>query len=109
MRREPRLSPIAPIAMLAIALSLASACNSPSLKGPREQSTPPAVDRATASGVVLAQYLELLQKLVQSAPAVQAETFSAVEHEYDVAPTPGHQLRFALVLASPGHAATDLS
>ena len=108
MRREACLSPIATIAILGVALSLA-ACNPAAMKGgTHEQGSAPAVDRATASGMVLAQYLELLQKLVQSAPAVQAETFMAAQHEYDLAPTPSHQLRFALVLAAPGHAATDL-
>ena len=104
MRREA----FATIAMLGVALSLAACSPSPIKRGTHERNAAPVVDRATASGVVLAQYLELLQKLAQSEPAVQVETFMAAQHAYDLAPTPSHQLRFALVLAAPGHAATDL-
>jgi hypothetical protein len=74
----------------------------------RAGSVAPVPDRASASALVLTEYLELLQKLVQSAPAQQAEMFSATQREYELAPTASHQLRFALVLAAPGHAATDL-
>jgi hypothetical protein len=108
MRREARSSRIVAIAFLSVALQLA-ACSPVTLKrGARERELAPVVDRAAASAAVLAEYLELLQKLVQSAPAVQAETFMIAQREYDLAPTPGHQLRLALMLASPGHAAADL-
>jgi YfhG lipoprotein len=67
----------------------------------------PVVDRAAASGTLIAGYIEGLQKLVLSAPAEQAEIVAAAQREYELAPTPSHQLRFALILATPGHAATD--
>ncbi len=68
----------------------------------------PVVDRAAASASLITGYLENLQKLVLSAPADQAEIVAAAQREYDLAPTPSHQLRFALILAAPGHSATDL-
>jgi hypothetical protein len=68
----------------------------------------PVVDRAAASASLIAGYLENLQKLVLSAPADQAEIVAGAQREYDLAPTPSHQLRFALILATPGHSATDL-
>ncbi|HEY8510298.1 MAG TPA: hypothetical protein VIL32_18220 [Steroidobacteraceae bacterium] len=74
----------------------------------RSDSSAPVLDRATASAAVLASHLELLQKLVQSGPAEQAEIIVATQREYDLAPTPSHQLRYALALAVPGHAGTDL-
>jgi len=37
-----------------------------------------------------------------------AEMTAAVQRDYETAPTPSRQLRFALVLANPGHPATDL-
>ena len=40
------------------------------------------------------EYLELLQKLVQSAPAEQAEMLATAQREYELAPTPSHQLRY---------------
>jgi hypothetical protein len=66
------------------------------------------VDRTAASGSVIASYLEGMQKLVLSAPAEQAEFVTAAQREFEMAPTPSHQLRFALILATPGHTATDL-
>jgi hypothetical protein len=68
----------------------------------------PVIDRQAASAALISGYLENLQRLVQSAPAEQAEIAAAAQREYDLAPTPSHQLRLALVLATPNHAATDL-
>jgi hypothetical protein len=68
----------------------------------------PVVDRNAASAAVLTDDLQLLQKLVQGAPAEQAEITAAAQRDYETAPTPSRQLRFALVLANPGHPATDL-
>ncbi len=74
----------------------------------RDETTTPAVDRAALSATVLSGYLEFLQRLVQAAPAEQAELMAATQREYEIAPTPSHQLRYALALAVPGHPATDL-
>jgi hypothetical protein len=68
-----------------------------------------AADRATASAMVVANYLEVLQRLAQGAPAQQAELLVAAQREYETAPTPSHQLRYALALALPNHPGTDLS
>jgi hypothetical protein len=68
----------------------------------------PVIDRATASATLISGYLENLQRLVLSAPAEQAEAVVAAQREFDMAPTPSHQLRLALILATPGHSATDL-
>src|SRR3569833_3124154 len=79
---------------------------------PRNTSTPPVqapvVDRQAASATLISGYLENLQRLVQSAPAQQAEMAATAQREYDLAPPPSHQLRLALVLATPNHSATDL-
>ncbi len=73
---------------------------------PRPDPTP-VVDRAAASGMVITGYLDTLQKLLVSPPAAQAEIVAAAQREFELAPTPSHQLRYALILATPGHAATD--
>jgi hypothetical protein len=97
-------------AMLATAVATMSACTPQLLSRgavrPVEQA--PVVDRTSASGAVIAGYLEGLQKLVLSAPAEQAEVVAAAQREFEIAPTPSHQLRYALVLATPGHTATDM-
>ncbi len=87
-----------------------SACTSQLLSRgtarPIEQ--PPVVDRTNVSGAVIAGYLENMQKLVLSAPAEQAEVVAAAQREFEIAPTPSHQLRYALILATTGHTASDL-
>ena len=75
---------------------------------PREHHEPaPVVDRAAASAAVLNDYVQLLQKVIQGAPAEQAEIVATAQKDYETAPTPSRQLKFALVLATPGHPATD--
>jgi hypothetical protein len=90
-------------------LLLMTACTPGSIKRSTQNEFPPPVDRAAESATLLAEYLELLQKLVQSPPAEQAEMLMTVQREHDLAPTPSHRLRLALVLAAPGHAATDIA
>jgi hypothetical protein len=74
----------------------------------RDETAAPAVDRVVLSATVLSGYLEFLQRLVQAAPAEQAELMAATQREFEIAPTPSHQLRYALALSVPGHPATDL-
>lgn len=108
MRRKRFCKRAVATALLSAAFSL-TACSPGAMKrSDREKEPTPVVDRAAASAAVLSECLDLLQKLVQSAPAAQAEILQAAQREYDLAPTPSHQLRYALVLAAPGHAATDL-
>ncbi|MEJ0038399.1 MAG: hypothetical protein WDO68_20360 [Gammaproteobacteria bacterium] len=98
-------------ALAAALLALLGGCSTDLLtrKDSRPPVQAPVVDRAAASATLITGYLENLQRLVQSAPAEQAEIAAAAQREYDMAPTPSHQLRLALVLATPNHAATDLA
>lgn len=66
------------------------------------------VDRAATSATLLASHVEILQKLMQSPPAEQAEILAVAQRDFTLAPTPSHQLRYALELAAPGHAGTNL-
>ena len=68
---------------------------------------PPTIDRAVTEATLLAGYLEMLQRLVQGAPAEQAEILSGARHDFETAPTPSHELRYAMVLATPDHPGTD--
>ncbi len=69
---------------------------------------PPVVNRAATTSTVLADDLQLLQTLVQGSAATQAEIVATAQRDYETAPTPSRQLRFALILATPGHPGTDL-
>jgi hypothetical protein len=95
-------------ASVAVMGALLSACATDF--GARDhESRPPApvVDRNAASVAVLTEDLQFLQRLAQAAPAEQAEITAAAQRDYETAPTPSRQLRYALVLANPGHPATD--
>jgi hypothetical protein len=86
-----------------------TACEQPLVyQRPRASDSTPVIDRADTSAKLLAGYVELLQRLVQSAPAQQAEILVTAQREYELAPTPSKQLKYALVLATPNHAGTDL-
>jgi hypothetical protein len=76
-------------------------------EGAHKPESPPRVDRAAASAVVLASHLQTLAQLVQAAPAEQAEILASTKHDYDIAPTPSHELTLALVLSVPGHPGFD--
>jgi hypothetical protein len=96
------------IALVFGALALA-ACQPGRLGRTSDETVIPAVDRAAADAGALAAYLEVLQRLVESGPAEQAEIVVAAQREFELAPTPSHQLRYALALAAPGHAGSDLA
>ena len=68
----------------------------------------PAASKKVATASNLLEYLHQLEQLSQGAPAEQAEIFANAQREFDAAPTPTHKLHLALILAQPGHPATDL-
>lgn len=95
---------------LAALLVFVSACTTSLFSGERsgERDPAPALDRTALSAAAVSGYIEFLHRLLQSAPAEQAEILAATQREWELAPTPSHQLRYALALATPGHTATDL-
>jgi len=95
-------------ALPAAALVLLAVAGCTSMYGQRPPPPPPEVNPAVAGSTVLSDYLQTLQKLVQGPPAEQAEIVTSAQRDYDSAPTPSHQLKLALVFATPGHPATDL-
>ncbi|HTY94116.1 MAG TPA: hypothetical protein VMC02_09525 [Steroidobacteraceae bacterium] len=68
---------------------------------------PPTIDRAVTQAALLASYLEALQRVVQGTPAEQAEILSGARRDFEAAPTPSHELKYAMVLATPNHPGTD--
>ena len=99
--RECRGSPLyAALAVLAL-----GGCTA--VSGQRAPAPATAVDPAAATSALLAEYLQLLQRLVEGPPAEQAEIVVSAQHAYDTAPTPSHELKLALILGTAGHPATD--
>ncbi len=68
---------------------------------------PPTIDRAVTQAALLASYLEVLQRLVQGTSAEQAEILSGARRDFETAPTPSHELKYAMVLATPDHPGND--
>jgi hypothetical protein len=64
-------------------------------------------DRDAAAALMLANVFQAMQRLVQAAPAEQAELLSDARAAYERAPQGSAQLRYALLLATPGHPARD--
>jgi hypothetical protein len=96
----------APPGRAAIVLLALGGCTSG--LGQRPPPPAPVVSPAVTASSLLSDYLQLLQRLVQGAPAEQAEILTSAQHDYDIAPTPSHQLKLALVLGTPGHPGTNL-
>jgi hypothetical protein len=103
MRPETRLQRLTAAALIAF---LVSGCAG--LSGQHAPAPEPVVNPQATSSTLLAGYLEMLQKLVTGPPAQQAEILASAQHDYDLAPTPSHQLKLALILGTQGHPATDL-
>ena len=94
--------------LLVLASVLTGACaNLGANRDAQQPERPPAIDRAATQAALLASYLEVLQRVVQGPPAEQAEILSGARHDFETAPTPSHELRYAMVLATPGHPGTN--
>jgi hypothetical protein len=112
MRRKPLVAPKYTLAasVTLVTTLLFSGCASDMFQQNHPtQNAPPVVNRAATTSTVLADDLQLLQTLVQGTPSDQAEIVASAQRDYETAPTPSRQLRFALILATPGHPGTDLA
>jgi len=69
----------------------------------------PVVDRAQTQAMLVTQQLEAVQRLLAAGPAEQAAIVSAAQRNFEDAPTPSRQLRYALLLGTPGHASTNVA
>lgn len=73
------------------------------MRGTGESATEPVILGAPAADV----YLDDLYRLAAGDPATQAEIFAESKSEATLTPAPQTTLRYALVLATPGHAEAD--
>jgi hypothetical protein len=94
---------------LLVALAALAACggiDNPFGKAAREKPEP-VVNRPAADAEAARDYLASLQALQGATPAAQAEIFQSARLAAENAPTTANRLRYALMLALPGHAAAD--
>jgi hypothetical protein len=64
-------------------------------------------DRDAAAAVLMGNTFQSMQRLSQAPSAEQAELLAAARSSYERSPQSGAQLRYALLLATPGHPARD--
>ena len=95
--------------LLAASTLLATACGGNSgLHADRNNAeSRPAYDRDTQVAVLLAGTIQMLQRLSGGSPAEQAEIVTNAQQAYERGKGGSAQLRYALVLATPGHAGRD--
>lgn len=74
---------------------------------PPQRIEPSAEQRDVAAAVLIADTFQSMQRLSQSPPAEQAEILAAARTAYQRAPQGGTQLRYALLLGTPGHPGRD--
>lgn len=99
-----------PVCCTLLAAGLAAAiAGCAGLMGGSHNTTPaPAAAPVSSSATQLTEDLAVLQQLQHGASAEQAEIVASAQREYDAAPTPSRELKLALILATPGHPASDL-
>ena len=104
---RPRTLEIACVA--AICLLTVAACGGiSSLHADRNKGEArPAYDRDTQVAVLLADTIQMLQRLSGGSPAEQAEIVTNAQKAYERGAGGSAQLRYAMVLATPGHAGRD--
>lgn len=76
-------------------------------RGDAARQAQPVPDRDTTVAVLVANTIQTLQRLTQGTPAEQAEILASARGGYERAPLGAAQLRYALVLATPGHPGRD--
>lgn len=89
-----------------------SGCSSlANLRSAHDTSGPaaPVIDRDTQVAVALADTIQTLERLSAGSPAEQAEIVSTARQAYERSRGGTAQLRYALALATPGHAGRDAS
>ena len=75
------------------------------LTGEKPVAAPP--QRAKPDISPISPVLTLISELPQGDPARQAEVFQATKDAAELSPTTTNRLRYALALATPGHAGSD--
>ena len=106
MRKTTLTSRLKPIATLLILVALMTGCAQTKdwLTGKR---TAKATENVILGAPEADQYIQEMYKLASGDPATQAEIYADAESAAKLTPGPSTQLRYALVLATPGHSASN--
>jgi hypothetical protein len=112
MRLSPRASarllrivPLAPVLLCVCGCANFQTTRTPP---PAQHNESAAEDRDTVAAVFMAGMFQSMQHLAQVGPAEQAEIVASAREAYDRAPQQGSaKLRYALLLATPGHPARN--
>ena len=99
----------APIAVAALCTLLAVLPGCALLDTHTGPARPASPDPSLLQAAALPAHLAALQRLIQTPAADQAALLAAAQKDYETNPSPEHQLHYALMLATPGHAATNPS
>jgi hypothetical protein len=94
-----------PLVALVASACLVAGCNTAAVPGKRRDGTTPVALRD--DGQLVADYLATLDRLGRGGDAEQAEIIEATRNAYLAEPSTQKRLRYAFVLAVPGHAASD--
>ncbi len=106
MRRRLRSLPPRARWLLVLPFVTLAGCTDPFTRPVRDRSEP-VLNRPAADAEAARDYLAALATLQSSPPAAQAEQFQAARAAAESAPTTANRLRYALMVALPGHAASD--
>lgn len=108
MRKETLTIRVRPIAATVVVVVLLAGCaQTKSFLSGMSRSDTPAGDIGILGAPEAEQYLDELYKLASGDPATQAEIFADAQAGAQLTPGPQTNLRFALVLATPGHSESD--
>ena len=96
------------LAVATFAIALVAGCaQTKSLLAGMQKSPPPSGDAGILGAPDADYYLTELYNLASGDPATQAEIYADAHSGWQLTPGPQTNLRFALVLATPGHPETD--
>ncbi|HSD70327.1 MAG TPA: hypothetical protein VLB07_12280 [Woeseiaceae bacterium] len=100
-----RRNPATPLLAVALATALTAGCTQTKnwLQGRKTADAEPVILGAPETN----QYINEIYRLVSGDPATQAEIYADSSAAAQLTPDPSTRLRFALVLATPGHAGAD--
>jgi hypothetical protein len=94
--------------IVVLALALCGCTGTTTRPAPQPQRTESvAEDRDAAAAVMMGNTFQTMQRLSQSSAAEQAELLAGARAGYERSPQGGAQLRYALLLATPGHPGRD--
>jgi hypothetical protein len=96
------------IPLLLLGIALGGCANLNTTRGSR-QAPVATVSAETLQALQLSNYIQSLQTLVQGSPTEQAEILAAARQVYEQARQGPAALRYALMLAAPGHPGRDIN